>query len=434
MVPHAVQVEDIGKEYLLGLREKSRQTFREAVIDLATAPLRRLRHLSGDAREGRFWALRNISFDVREGEVLGIIGHNGAGKSTLLKILSRITEPTEGRATVRGRVASLLEVGTGFHPELSGRENVYLNGAILGMSRNEIERKFDEIIDFAGVEQFLDTPIKRYSSGMKVRLAFAVAAHLDPEVLIIDEVLAVGDQAFQNKCLGKMNDVATSGRTVLFVSHNMAAVEALCSRVIVLRSGSLEIDDTAAEGIAEYLRTRSNESEGDDVDLSRHPSRSTDPSSAVMQRLRIRDMDAHQTSIVPVGGSIQFHLEVDTAVDIENPAICISLFDAIGSRVTTFHTDIQAREVETIRGRVTILCTFENCRLAPGVYSVMTYVASNGNLVDKIDHATSLEVCPRDLYGTGKSMPRKGGVYIPEVTWGFTAAAYSSDVELVDRS
>jgi lipopolysaccharide transport system ATP-binding protein len=201
-----------------------------------------------------FWALRDVSFEVKRGEVVGIIGRNGAGKSTLLKILSRITEPTEGRVKILGRVASLLEVGTGFHPELTGRENIFVNGAILGMSRAEIQKKFDEIVDFSGVERFLDTPVKRYSSGMHVRLAFAVAAHLEPEILIIDEVLAVGDGEFQKRCLGKMNEVARSGRTVLFVSHNMLAARNLCSRVIVLASGRVLDDGAPAKSTVTYLK------------------------------------------------------------------------------------------------------------------------------------------------------------------------------------
>ena len=199
-----------------------------------------------------FWALRDVSFDVQQGEVLGIIGRNGAGKSTLLKILSRITEPTEGRVNLRGRVASLLEVGTGFHPELTGRENIYLNGAMLGMTRAEIKRKFDEIVAFAEVEKFLDTPVKRYSSGMYVRLAFAVAAHLEPEILIVDEVLAVGDAEFQKKCLGKMGEVARGGRTVLFVSHDLQAIMQLTKRTILLKSGCLEHDGPSPESIAVY--------------------------------------------------------------------------------------------------------------------------------------------------------------------------------------
>lgn len=236
-----ITVEGLGKQYAIGTKPSSYQTLREALMEGLKAPVRRLRAMRGHAaEENLIWALKDVSFEVQEGEVLGIIGRNGAGKSTLLKILSRITDPTEGWAEIRGRVASLLEVGTGFHLELTGRENIYLNGAILGMRKAEIARKFDEIVDFAEIEQFIDTPVKHYSSGMYVRLAFAVAAHLEPEILIVDEVLAVGDIAFQKKCLGKMEDISLrSGRTVLFVSHNIAAIAQLCSTVILLSNGRL---------------------------------------------------------------------------------------------------------------------------------------------------------------------------------------------------
>jgi lipopolysaccharide transport system ATP-binding protein len=253
MSEKAIQVAGLGKEYQLGTRERRHTTFRDALAAALAAPFRRLRQLSGATEPGAsFWALRDVSFDVEPGEVVGIIGRNGAGKSTLLKILSQITEPTTGEITLNGRVASLLEVGTGFHPELTGRENIYLNGAILGMTRAEIKRKFDEIVAFAEVEQFLDTPVKRYSSGMYVRLAFAVAAHLEPEILIVDEVLAVGDAAFQKKCLGKMGAVAQGGRSVLFVSHNMAAVNRLCTRGVVLESGTVAFVGAPGAAIERY--------------------------------------------------------------------------------------------------------------------------------------------------------------------------------------
>jgi len=226
---------------------------RDVLADALSKPFRRRNGAPATARE-EFWALREVSFEVATGEVVGIIGRNGAGKSTLLKLLSRITEPTEGRIVLNGRVASLLEVGTGFHPELTGRENIFLNGAILGMSRAEIARKFDEIVVFAEVERFLDTPVKRYSSGMYVRLAFAVAAHLEPELLIVDEVLAVGDAEFQKKCLGKMREVSRGGRTVLFVSHNMAAIQTLCDRAIWLNRGAVQFDGAASAGVTAYLR------------------------------------------------------------------------------------------------------------------------------------------------------------------------------------
>jgi ABC-type polysaccharide/polyol phosphate transport system ATPase subunit len=261
-----ISVENLGKKYAIQhqqQRQRSnykslRETITQKARNLVTGWNRRGPETAKTKTREDFWALRDVSFDVKRGEVLGIIGRNGAGKSTLLKVLSRITEPSEGRVTLRGRVASLLEVGTGFHPELTGRENIFLNGSILGMTRAEIKRKFDEIVDFAGVEKFLDTPVKRYSSGMYVRLAFAVAAHLEPEILVVDEVLAVGDAEFQKKCLGKMRDVATSeGRTVLFVSHNMAAITALTNRAILLDRGRLVIDNTTDIGIARYLESTS---------------------------------------------------------------------------------------------------------------------------------------------------------------------------------
>lgn len=255
-----IKAENLGKKYMIGHQSKrqSYMALRDVLMNNARAMFQKTRDLfsgrpvvQGDTLE-EVWALKDINFDIRQGEAVGIIGRNGAGKSTLLKILSRITEPTEGRVTIRGRVASLLEVGTGFHPELTGRENIYLNGAIMGMTRAEIKRKFDEIVAFAEVEKYLDTPVKRYSSGMYVRLAFAVAAHIKPEILIIDEVLAVGDIAFQKKCLGKMGDVAKEGRTIIFVSHNMGAIRSLCERVVWLDNGKIKEDGTASKVVRDY--------------------------------------------------------------------------------------------------------------------------------------------------------------------------------------
>ena len=254
-----IKVENISKRYRLGLKEKKADTFAQQMVNALKYPIdnfKRIQKLGkfGEEEEGVHWALKDVSFEVKQGDVLGIIGKNGAGKSTLLKILSKITEPTSGRIEVNGRIAALLEVGTGFHPELSGRENIYMNGTILGMTRREIDSKLDEIIDFSGVEKFIDTPIKFYSSGMKVRLGFSVAAHLEPEILVIDEVLSVGDYEFQKKCLGKMNEVAKDfGRTVLFVSHNMAAVKTLCSKGIVLEHGNVVFSGISDDAIDYYL-------------------------------------------------------------------------------------------------------------------------------------------------------------------------------------
>ena len=280
----AICVESVSKVYrvnhVAGRAHGGYRTLREDLASLAAAPWRRVRRLlgqngsrtNGESTED-FWGLKDVSIDVQPGEVVGIIGRNGAGKSTLLKILSRITPPTSGRVTIDGRVGSLLEVGTGFHPELTGRENVFMNGSILGMSRREIQEKFDEIVQFAEIEKFLDTPVKRYSSGMYVRLAFAVAAHLEPEILIIDEVLAVGDTEFQKKCLGKMQDVAGHGRTVLFVSHNMTAVESLCTRSVLMRNGRVHADGKTDDVIADYVSDADVRADGC-FDLS---SRSTRP-------------------------------------------------------------------------------------------------------------------------------------------------------------
>jgi|SRR5579862_2121224 len=250
-----LRIEDLGKSYRIGEREPYK-ALRDVATDALKTPARIIqgRKRVKAASTDRIWALSGVSFDVRQGEVLGLIGRNGAGKSTLLKILSRITEPTEGQVTLRGRVGSLLEVGTGFHPELTGRENIFLNGTILGMRRAEINRRFDEIVEFSGVERFLDTPVKRYSSGMQVRLAFAVAAHLEPEILLVDEVLAVGDVEFQEKCLGKMRDVTQEGRTVVFVSHNLAAVRSLCTRALLLEQGKLTFDGATDEAVGRYLQ------------------------------------------------------------------------------------------------------------------------------------------------------------------------------------
>jgi lipopolysaccharide transport system ATP-binding protein len=250
-----IKIENMSKLYRIGGRKAAYGTLRDTVAETVLAPFRRLRRRNGGEQREELWALRDVSFEVAVGEVCGIVGSNGAGKSTLLKILSRITEPTRGRGVLYGRVGSLLEVGTGFHPELTGRENVYLNGAILGMKRAEIVRKFDEIVAFSEIERFIDTPVKFYSSGMYMRLAFAVAAHLEPEILIVDEVLAVGDLAFQKKCLGKMGEVAGLGRTVLFVSHNMVAVQSLCNRVVWLHKGEVHDQGLTRDVVANYLRT-----------------------------------------------------------------------------------------------------------------------------------------------------------------------------------
>lgn len=294
--------------------------------------------VQGDEIE-EFWALKNVSLEVSKGEVLGVIGRNGAGKSTLLKVLSRITEPTEGRVTLRGRVASLLEVGTGFHPELTGRENIFLNGAILGMTRVEIKSKFDEIVDFAGVEKFLDTPVKRFSSGMYVRLAFAVAAHLEPEVLVVDEVLAVGDAEFQKKCLGKMSEVSQTGRTVLFVSHNMGAVNRLCGRVLWLDRGQACQLGAASDVVSEYLSSGTNRTgERSWVAEECFPGNE----KVQLRRLRLLDSKGEVTGNVDIRSPCDVEMEIEILAPVSNLRLSVRVLTDDG--ITVFTSSDQGKE------------------------------------------------------------------------------------------
>jgi lipopolysaccharide transport system ATP-binding protein len=303
------RIENLSKQYRIGTRRAAYSTLRETIVSAARAPLNRLRRgQNGRAKSETVWVLKDVNFTVQPGEVVGIIGRNGAGKSTLLKILSRITEPTKGRIELYGRVASLLEVGTGFHPELTGRENIYLNGAILGMRRAEIERKFDEIVAFAEVEKFIDTPVKRYSSGMYLRLAFAVAAHLEPEILVVDEVLAVGDARFQRKCLDKMQDVGQHGRTVLFVSHNMSAITRLCPRTILLDEGRVISDGPSHEVVGTYLNS------GLGTTASRDwPDADSAPGNEVvrLRAVRVRTEDGRVTEAVDIQQPVCLEVEYE---------------------------------------------------------------------------------------------------------------------------
>lgn len=334
----AIQVDKLGKQYRIGRRERYR-TFRDVLTTSVTAPFQRVSGLlKGNASAASnltdtIWALREASFEVNQGEVVGIIGHNGAGKSTLLKILSRITDPTEGYAKIHGRVGTLLEVGTGFHPELTGRENVYLNGAILGMTRDQIERKFDEIVAFAEVEQFIDTPVKHYSSGMGLRLGFAVAAHLEPEILIVDEVLAVGDFAFQQKCMGKMGEVASTGRTVLFVSHNMESMQRLCKRIIILGKGHMIFDGESRKAIDLYYNQIIKSAKISDITLENTQIRDFD---LAVNGLSVRE---HPT----VSWDSTQPLRVSTHFVMKEPAPCplvdISLFRKDGLKLVGIEGD-----------------------------------------------------------------------------------------------
>jgi lipopolysaccharide transport system ATP-binding protein len=332
----AISITGLGKRYMIGATQQRADTLRDAITNVAIAPLRRLRHAgSSTGRVTAMWALRDVTLDVEAGQVIGVIGRNGAGKSTLLKILTRITEPTTGRAEIHGRVGSLLEVGTGFHQELSGRENIFLNGAILGMTRAEIGSKFDEIVEFSEIAEFLDTPVKRYSTGMYVRLAFAVAAHLEPEILLVDEVLSVGDVAFQRKCLGQMGAIAGSGRTVFLVSHNMGAVRGLCSRVVEIEEGRLVADGPADQIVNSYVAKQLAGS-GSVLHLPRPLG---DPDELLITAVRVLDDEGETHG--PFRSSQPIVIEIDVDVARANAAyqVGFDLLSGGGLVLRTWHTD-----------------------------------------------------------------------------------------------
>jgi len=386
-----IQVEDLGKLYRIGRARERHDTLRDAISAALRAPWSHVSRLVSRApeqsAEDTIWALRDVSFEVRRGEVLGIIGRNGAGKSTLLKVLCSITEPTAGRTIIRGRVSSLLEVGTGFHPELTGRENVYLNGAILGMRKAEIDRKFDDIVDFAEIDTFMDTPVKRYSSGMYVRLAFAVAAHLEPEVLLIDEVLAVGDVGFQRKCLGKMDDVAHEGRTVLFVSHNMAAVQRLCPRAILLQDGAVLHDGETAKTVDLYLRSL-------DQLGSQRPAERTDRGGTGQVRVTgvaIKSRDGDPSAPVTAGSQARFAFRVNAVP--RGLACSFTVYGQRGEAVANFNCRAQSREDRYDQSLGDeLVCEVDELLLVPGRYRVNVALSCNGELQDHLEAAAFFDV------------------------------------------
>lgn len=397
-----ISVENLSKRYFLNQGSASTgrgyRKFSDALVDGVKSPFRRLKgspvETSRDRGSDEFWALKDVSFEVQEGEVLGIIGRNGAGKSTLLKILSRITEPTKGRVMLCGRVASLLEVGTGFHPELTGRENIFLNGAILGMTRAEIRGKFDEIVAFAEVEKFLDTPVKRYSSGMYVRLAFAVAAHLEPEILIVDEVLAVGDMEFQKKCLGKMDDVAKGGRTVLFVSHNLAALQSLCTAGVVLKSGSIDYIGSSDEAVKHYA-----ESNQDGYATY------TSPGTSSPHKVTSVEIPSLKTNGLHVSGEdLMIRITIESEEAIRMGCLSVQVINQSGVPVLNLCAHDHSATFGAKAGVTTLECVVENCWLNTGSYSLTVYVADppGGTLFECLT-----QICPftvdvrhaRALYG-----------------------------------
>jgi lipopolysaccharide transport system ATP-binding protein len=407
----AIEVAGLSKKYKIGLQQRARyKSLRDTLADLARKPLESFKRRKGGAgaepKDREFWALRDVSFEVGRGEVVGVIGRNGAGKSTLLKVLSRITEPTTGHGLIYGRVGSLLEVGSGFHPELTGRENIFMNGAILGMRRAEIERKFDEIVAFAEIDKFVDTPVKRYSSGMYMRLAFAVAAHLEPEILIIDEVLAVGDAAFQKKCLGKMGSVADQGRTVLFVSHNMTALQALCSRAIWLSGGEVQEDGPAAAVVTRYLQ----------ANTETMLDQTWDDSDPKMGHAGVRLHRARVMAKEP------FHITVADPLDIEitysnyvpgmRLNLSLHLFNLEGTCVFSSVSPVEAQPA----GRIRAVCRIPGDLLNDSYYRVHVMIVKDTSVV-LLQHfeAIQFEVydVPREYSWYGKW----AGALRPKLQW-----------------
>lgn len=412
----AILVRHLSKQYKLGGPQEPYHTLRDAIVNSLKAPLKVF--TKKPLVEG-FWALKDVSFEVEPGEVVGIIGRNGAGKSTLLKILSRITSPTEGTVELHGRVGSLLEVGTGFHPELTGRENIYLSGSILGMKRREIDDKLDDIVTFSEIEKFLDTPVKRYSSGMYVRLAFAVAAHLEPEILLVDEVLAVGDAAFQKKCLGKMGEVAKEGRTVLFVSHNMGAISNLCDRTILLNNGKLIAFDKTDRMIEQYLHLSVSDEQRS---LKDRRDRIGDGRFQFINTWIENEHGIKQTS-VQSGENIKivaiYQIKDDTTVSNISVAFALSnvffqLTD-LGNEMSGFVFPVLMPK----KGRIE--CLLQKLPLNHGTYYYNLIARSNNGVEDWVQKAGSFSVEAGDYYGTGKVVSPEQGSFLFDQKWNIVA-------------
>lgn len=423
----AIKVENLSKRYRIGQAEERHDTLVGTMTSFLRQPvknLRRLRRLTTFSNNGQgdesdvIWALKDISFEVQRGEVVGIIGRNGAGKSTLLKILSRITHPTNGRVELDGRVSSLLEVGTGFHPELTGRENIYLNGTILGMTKTDVDRKFAEIVDFSGVNRFIDTPVKFYSSGMRVRLAFSVAAYLEPEILLIDEVLAVGDAGFQKKCLGKMEKEAKAGRTVLFVSHNMSAIHALCERCVLLECGKIKYTGTTEDTIKKYL-TGMNNTSSRSSHIMAHPGRREGSIPVIREfRLLIEDKQVETTSMM-VGDPVEFEFLLDPGMRVfENAVLSIGIYDVWGRIVLQGKTNRQYPDYWKLDQPKKIWMLWKRCLLTPGIYKIGVSFSSGNDVIDWIDDVLDVDVkVDKDFFGTGKSALQTKGILFPMVEW-----------------
>jgi lipopolysaccharide transport system ATP-binding protein len=410
----AIHVSHLSKQYRLGGPQEKYHTFRDAMISSLKAPKKIFNKVPVSSEE-KFWALKDVSFDVEEGEVIGIIGRNGAGKSTLLKILSRITTPTEGIVDIYGRVGSLLEVGTGFHQELTGRENIYLSGSILGMKRREIDAKLDDIIKFSEIEKFLDTPVKRFSSGMYVRLAFAVAAHLEPEILLVDEVLAVGDAAFQKKCLGKMGEVAKEGRTILFVSHNMVAIQNLCNQCILLNEGKVECNGDTDTVINYYLNKNS------EIQKIVLKDRKDRIGNHIMTFFKISLYNAKGELIDKIlsGENVTFRFFYSSQQEFKNAHVVLSfnVRNKYGQILTNLKSSVSGESIFNIYRHGYFQCFWPNFNLRYGKYDCNIFCSINGEITDWLQSAFSIDVEDGDFFGTGKIDDRTQGDILIKHYW-----------------
>lgn len=464
-MPPAIRIENLSKRYQIGTTGHDKTMLREVLAHAATAPIRRLRNraaarsaapaVNGSTPNGHppsstlhpppstlhppllpsalnalpqpippteFWALKDVSFEIQQGEVVGIIGKNGAGKSTLLKVLSRIVEPTSGRVELHGRVGSLLEVGTGFHPELTGRENVFLNGAILGLKRREIQRKFDEIVDFSGIEQFIDTPVKRYSSGMYVRLAFSVAAHMDSEILIVDEVLAVGDAEFQKKCLGKVHDAAGSGRTVLLVSHNMPALEGLCHRGVFFEKGAVRaigpIHDISTAYFKKNVSGRACYQAPEGAGLTR--------SGPYIREANLVDDGNEPTDFIRLGSRLCVRIVIELPDGEETLIVGVGIDDCLGRRMVSLNSTAASRSVKCTSGELVVNCEIPECPLAPGEYVVKLVLQPTNMQIESICDAFQFSVSNSNASNDANGF-HSGMIFI-RANWRFSQSGRQSHV------
>ena len=424
MAPVVINVENLSKRYRIGLKDEIHDNISSAIIHHFLRPIKNFRKLRNlysfsdneQNEHGVIWAVCDVSFQVTQGEVVGIIGRNGAGKTTLLRLLSGITDPTGGKAELFGRVGALLAVGTGFHKDLTGRENVYLNGTILGMRKKEIDQKFDEIVDFSGIEKFIDTPVKRYSSGMLVRLGFAVAAHLDPEILIIDEVLAVGDAEFQQKCMGKMDEVARGGRTVLFVSHNMESIAGLCERTIHIDEGRIVGDGPTGSVIRGYMTTTFKII--DSTPLFERQDRAGD-GTMLINDFKLRNKKGEPVLFVMSGEDIQFVFSYTSREKVlKNVSFGFWIIDNQGRKLIVLYTRFTNSDFSLLPSEGRIVCEIPDFPLMPGIYHININAEINRVKADQIPNAAKFEVVSGDFYGTGRSL-HKEGTFLCQHNWNY---------------